>query len=201
MHNADDGSSTYAPALRRLHFAVAILVSAQLVIGLVMSPRHTPALFLSHQLIGLAIAALVLLHWLWLLVGARGQLAHLLPVSRAHWKATGDGLAGLRRGRLPPGGPRPGLAAAVHGLGLLALTAVAAFGTGVYVLIRMHDLRSAVGETFEDLHAFFAWVLIVYWCGHVLLAVVHEARGDHVIARMFRLRRENPAPGADPGSR
>lgn len=192
---ADD----YAATLRRLHFAVAILVSVQLVIGLVMSPRHTPELFLSHQLIGLAIAALVLLHWLWLLARGRDQLAHLLPISRGARRPVASDITALADGRLPSGGPRPGLAAAIHGLGLLALTAVAVFGTALYILIRMHHLRSDLGETLEDVHDFFAWVLIVYWCGHVLLAVAHEARGDHVIARMFRLRRVQKPAGVLPG--
>lgn len=195
MHSPADAASTYAPTLRRLHFTVAVLVSVQLVIGLAMSPRHTPALFRSHQLIGLAIMALVLVHWLWLIARGRDQLAHLMPMSRSAWQPILIDAAALAQGRLPPGGPRPGLAAAIHGLGLLALTVVAVFGTAMYPLILVHHLRSDLGETLEDIHSFFAWVLVVYWCGHVLLAVVHEARGDHVIAAMFRWRREAAATG------
>ncbi|MGH8427210.1 MAG: cytochrome b/b6 domain-containing protein [Gammaproteobacteria bacterium] len=179
----------FSPALRRLHFAVAVLVTAQIVIGLTMSPRQTPTLFLSHQLIGLTIAALVLLHWLWLFARERGQLEHLIPLRAPALRAVGYDLRGLLRGRLPAGGPRPGLPALIHGLGLLALTAVAGLGTGIYVLIRTHHTHTAADEILSELHVFFAWVLIVYWCGHVLLALVHEARGDHVIARMFRLGR------------
>lgn|GEM_PF-916057 len=180
-------SPAFNPALRRLHFFVAILVTAQIVIGLTMS-HDTPNLFLAHQLTGLAIAALVVLHWLWLFARQRDQLAHLVPLGRDARRAIGADLAGLKRGQLPAGGPRAGLPALIHGLGLLALTAVAALGTGIYILIRLHHARSEVGEILGDLHVFFAWVLIVYWCGHVLLAVGHEARGDHVIPRMFRLR-------------
>lgn len=191
----NDSAPAFGPAIRRLHFAVAVLVTAQLVIGLTMSPRHTPELFLSHQLIGLTIAALVLLHWLWLLTRERTQLGHLFPLGGRGLRAVGGDLAGLTRGRMPESGPRPGLPALIHGLGLLALTAVAALGTGIYVLIRIHHTRSAVAEVLGDLHVFFAWVLIVYWCGHVLLALVHEARGDHVIARMFRMGRRDAVRG------
>ncbi len=179
----------FSPALRRLHFAVAVLVTVQIVIGLTMSPRHTPGLFLSHQLIGLTIAALVLLYWLRLFARERGQLGQLLPVTGPALCAVRSDLLGLLRGQMPENGPRPGIPALIHGLGLLALTAVAALGTGIYVLIRLHAPRSGIHEVLDDLHVFFAWVLIIYWCGHVLLAIVHEARGDHIIARMFRLGR------------
>ncbi|MGH8274826.1 MAG: cytochrome b/b6 domain-containing protein [Gammaproteobacteria bacterium] len=187
-------TSNFSPAIRRLHFAVAILVTTQLVIGLTMSPKHTPELFLSHQLIGLTIAALVLLHWLWLFSRERDQLAHLVPLRAPALRAVGCDLRGLLHGRMPAGGPRPGLPALIHGLGLLALTTVAGLGTGIYVLIRLHHTHSEVGKVLSELHVIFAWVVIVYWCGHVLLALVHEATGDHVIARMLKL-----GSGADSG--
>lgn len=180
-------ASEFGATLRRLHFSVAVLVTVQLVIGLVMEPRDTPRLFLAHQLIGLVIAAIVLVHWAWLLLRGRAQLANLFPYTGGRLRDVISELGGLLRGRVPASGPRPGLAGLVHGLGLLALTAVAALGTVIYVLIRTHHVRSGLGETVGDLHVFFAWVLIVYWCGHVLLATVHEARGDHVIARILRL--------------
>ncbi|MGH8428524.1 MAG: cytochrome b/b6 domain-containing protein [Gammaproteobacteria bacterium] len=177
----------FSPAIRRLHFAVAVLVTTQLVIGLTMSPKQTPELFLSHQLIGLTIAALVLLHWMWLFTRERGQLAQLIPLRASALRAVGCDLHGVLHGRMPEGGPRPGLPALIHGLGLLALTAVAGLGTGIYVLIRLNHTHSEAGKVLSELHVFFAWVVIVYWCGHVLLALVHEATGDHVIARMLKL--------------
>lgn len=190
-------TTTFSPALRRLHLAVAVLVTTQLVIGLVMSPRHTPQLFLAHQLIGLVIAALVLVHWLWLVGPGRAQLANLFPYGGAGTRTVLDELAQVMRLRMPASGPRPGLPGLIHGLGLLALTAVAGLGTALYVLIRTRHIRSSLGETLGGLHTFFAWLLIVYWCGHVLLAMAHEARGDHVIARILRLGRTN-APSISP---
>lgn len=187
--NEPHSTPDFSPAIRRLHFAVAVLVTTQLVIGLTMNPRHTPELFLSHQLIGLTIAALVLLHWLWLFTHEREQLAHLVPLRAPALCAMRDDLRGLFRGQMPAGGAQPGLPALIHGLGLLALTAVAALGTGIYVLIRIHYRHSEVGNILDNLHVFFAWVVIVYWGGHVLLALVHEATGDHVIARMLKLGR------------
>jgi len=133
----------------------------------------------------------VLWHWFWILARERQLLHHLFPWSpRRLGEAMADARAAIG-GRLPQSGPSgSSLAGLVHGLGLLALTTVAALGTTLFILIKLHLSRSELGETIEDLHTTFAWVLIVYWAGHVLLATVHEARGDHVIARMFRLGKQ-----------
>lgn len=177
--------AAWSRAIRRIHLAVALLVTIQLVIGLVMG-RNTPLLVQTHFYLGLTIAALVLWHWTWLLTRERGLLHHLFPWSpRRLIQAAGDVRSALG-GKLPQSGPSGSdLAGLVHGLGLLALTAVATFGTFIFILLRLHMGRSELAEVIEDIHVTFAWILIVYWCGHVLLAIVHEARGDHVIARMF----------------
>ncbi len=149
--------------------------------------RHTPLLVRSHFYLGLAIAALVLWHWTWILTREPGLLHHLFPWSpRRLASAVGD-IGPALKGQLPRSGPSgSSLVGLVHGLGLLALTAVAAFGTSIFVLLQLRMGRTELAETLEDFHVTFAWILIVYWGGHVLLATVHEAKGDHVIARMFR---------------
>lgn len=185
--NPDAG---WSRPIRRLHLTVALLVTAQIVIGLVMS-RHTLFLVRTHFYLGLTIAAIVLLHWAWLLLRERSLLHHLFPwTPRRLVEAVRDATA-ASRGQLPQSGPSgSALAGLVHGLGLLALTAVAALGTTIFVLLQLGRAKTHLAETIEDLHSTFAWILIVYWCGHVLLAAVHEARGDHVIARMFRIQRQ-----------
>ncbi len=183
-----DASPGFSPTIRRLHLLVALLVTLQILLGLVMN-RDTPRLFLGHQYLGLAIVTLVLIHWLWLVTRERTQLAHLFPLESKYRQAVLRDLAGLRHGREPETGPRPGLPALIHGLGLLALTLVAALGAAIFVLIQRGTVRSPAGEAITDLHIFFAWVLIIYWVGHVLLAGIHELRGERVIARMFSPRR------------
>lgn len=181
----------WSHSIRRLHFTVALLVTVQIIIGLTMD-RHTPKLVLTHFYMGLAISALVLWHWFWILTCERPLLHHLFPWSpRRLVQAAADARAAIG-GKLPQSGPSgSNLAGLVHGLGLLALTAVAALGTTLFVLIQLNMTHTELREVIEDLHATFAWFLIVYWCGHVLLATVHEARGDHVIARMFRMGKQN----------
>ncbi|MGH8128263.1 MAG: cytochrome b/b6 domain-containing protein [Gammaproteobacteria bacterium] len=185
MDNTRTNPTDWSQAIRRLHFTVAVLVTLQIVAGLVMS-HQTPWLMQTHFYLGLTIAALVLIHWYWLLTRERVLLTHLFPWSpRRLAGAVGDIRSALK-GQLPRSGPSgSALAGLVHGLGLLALTAVAALGTTIFILIRLHQARSGLSEVIRNIHVVFAWILIVYWCGHVLLAVVHEARGDHVIARMF----------------
>jgi len=175
--------------IRRLHMTVALLVTVQIIIGLTMD-RHTPTLVWVHFYLGLAISALVLWHWFWILIRERPLLHHLFPWSpRRLGEAIADARAAIG-GKLPQSGPSgSSLAGLVHGFGLLTLTAVAALGTTLFILIELHMAKSELGEIIEDLHATFAWFLIVYWCGHVLLASIHEARGDHVIARMFRFKK------------
>lgn len=178
--------ASWSRSIRRLHMTVALLVTIQIVIGLVMD-RHTPLLVRTHFYIGLTIAALVLWHWTWILTREPALLRHLFPWSpRRLRSAVVDAFSALR-GQLPRSGPSgSNLVGLVHGLGLLALTAVAAFGTCIFILLQLNMARSEVTETIEDFHVTFAWILIIYWGGHVLLAAVHEAKGDHVIARMFR---------------
>lgn len=177
--------AAWSRPIRRLHFTVALLVTVQIVIGLVMD-SHTPLLVQTHFYIGLTIAALVLWHWLWILTRERGLLHHLFPWTPSRLAQAFRDARGALGGTLPQSGPSgSSLAGLVHGLGLLALTVVAALGTCIFILLRLNMGRSGLIETIKDLHVVFAWILIVYWCGHVLLAVVHEANGDHVIARMF----------------
>lgn len=177
----------WSRAIRRLHLSVALLVTIQIVIGLVMG-RHTLFLVKTHFYLGLVIAAIVLLHWAWLLTRERQLLGHLFPWTPSSLRAAVSDAIDAAGGKLPQSGPSgSSLAGLVHGLGLLALTAVAALGTTIFVLLELRLGRSELAETIKDLHTTFAWILIVYWCGHFLLAAVHEAQGDHVIARMFRL--------------
>jgi len=154
--------AAWSRAIRRIHFAVAILVTIQLVIGLVMD-HDTPLLVQTHFYVGLTIAALVLWHWIWLLTRERKLLHHLFPWSAPRLAQAAGEIRSALGGRLPRSGPSgsalPGL---VHGLGLLALTAVAALGTCIFILFQLHMGRSDLADVVKDVHATFAWILIVY---------------------------------------
>lgn len=177
--------TSWSTPIRRLHFMVALLVTTQITIGLVMG-RETPRLVRTHYYLGLTIAALVLWHWIWLLTRERNLLSHLFPWSRHQWAEAISTLGQTLKGKLPQSGPGgSSLVGVVHGLGLLALTAVAALGTTFFIVTHLHHGHRALAEAILDAHATFAWILIIYWCGHVLLAVIHEIRGDRVISRMF----------------
>ncbi len=177
--------AAWSRAIQRLHFSVALLVTIQIVIGLIMD-RNTSWLLQTHFYLGLTIAALVLWHWTWLLTRERSLLHNLFPWSPRRlveaWGAIRDAL----NKTLPQSGPAgSSLVGLVHGLGLLALTAVAALGTLIFILIQLHAGRGEAAEVIENIHIALAWILVVYWCGHVLLALMHQMRGDPVITRMF----------------
>jgi cytochrome b561 len=185
MSPTQESPANWSQAIRRLHFSVALLVTIQIIIGLIMD-RNTSWLLQTHFYLGLTIAALVLWHWTWLLTQERILLHHLFPWSPRRlaeaWGAIRDAL----KKTLPQSGPAgSSLVGLVHGLGLLALTAVAALGTLIFILIQLHAGRSEAAEIIENIHIALAWILIVYWGGHVLLALVHQMRGDPVITRMF----------------
>lgn len=185
MDSTRTNPTNWSRPIRRLHFTIVVLVTLQIVVGLVMG-RSTPWLLQTHFYLGLTIAAVVLTHWIWLLTRERTLLDHLFPWSPHRLAGVVGDIRSALKGQLPRSGPGGSdLAGLVHGLGLLALTAVAALGTTIFVLIRLHLSRSGLSEIIRNIHVVFAWILIVYWCGHVLLAVVHEAHGDRVIARMF----------------
>lgn len=178
----------FSRTIRRLHLFVAILVTAQIVIGLIMTER-TPMIFLAHQVIGLTIVGVVLIHWIWLALAEREQLSNMFPTKPDRWQAVLTDVTALLRGQAPPSGPRAGLPALVHGLGLLSLTAVATLGTIIFVIIHWGNIRSSSAHAIVDLHVFFAWLLIIYWVGHVGLAVTHEMKGERIFARTFSLKR------------
>ncbi len=185
MPPTQESPANWSRAIRRLHFSVALLVTIQIVIGLIMD-RNTSWLLQTHFYLGLTIAALVLWHWTWLLTRERILLHHLFPWSPRRLAEAWGAIRGALKKTLPQSGPDgSSLVGLVHGLGLLALTAVAALGTLVFILIQLHAGRSEAAEIIEDIHIALAWILIVYWGGHVLLALVHQMRGDPVITRMF----------------
>lgn len=91
-----------------------------------------------HESVGLASVGILVIFWLWPLVRNREHgISALIPwFSAARRKAVAADLAGhltaLRKGDLPSPAEEAPLASAVHGLGLLVATAMAATGAVVY---------------------------------------------------------------------
>ncbi len=128
---------------RLLHWGMALTVSFQLLISLIMEqPKpgrvltSTQALsFELHEWVGLAAVGVIIAHWVWsaLLTRDDSGFRHLFP-----WDAKGRAkllveLRQILRFQLPQGGTEGGLAGLVHGLGFLAVSAMAATGAVLFL--------------------------------------------------------------------
>ncbi len=191
-------ASTWNRGTRWLHGGLAVTVTLQLLLSLVMQapgdgppPAGLPALlFEAHEFVGLTALAIVLLHWGWSLFAADGAaLRHLFPLSRDARAEVVAELRALLRGRLPEGGPRGGLPGLVHGLGLLAVTGAAVSGAVIFALLPEAAPPPAPAHTVMEAHSFIAFFVWSYWAGHVALAVIHQFAGHGTLRDMFDLSR------------
>lgn len=196
---SDANKPTTSPRVRHgffsrlLHACLALAVIWQLGGSLVMHPpsrgRAGDAFFEVHEWVGLFTFGLIVCYWLFLAVRRMGADIWALfpwfsPVRLAALRDDASAQIGaLARLRLPSYAERAPLASAVHGLGLLVMTAMA--GTGfVWWLARPSQLAALALETHE-LFANLAWVYLV---AHAALAVLHHVRGEASLAEMWSLR-------------
>ena len=102
---------------RWLHWGLSLAVTFQLFVSLVMEvpqPGLRPQAlglqgFRAHKVVGAALIAIVLVHWLWTLRRAHGQaIRHLFPWGRFGRAEIVADLRNLKGGKLPEGRPRRG---------------------------------------------------------------------------------------------
>lgn len=178
---------------RTLHWLIAIGVIAQLGLSLVMQKpgKGGPgdALFELHEKVGIATLALLVAFWVWSMVrSGETRLAALFPWFSPHRvRLVLADTRHLLKPRAAGAGERP-LASAVHGLGLLVATVMAASGLIGYFIT---PARWALG-----VHESIAPLMWAYLVGHVAMSMVHEARSDHVLRAMLGFHKAgSDAPG------
>lgn len=197
-------------ATRLLHMAFAIAIITQLATSLVMVMPRGPfgrpgnVFFQIHQYSGLAALALALAFWMWLLVRTgdteRGALLPWFASGRVRAVAADIRLhlAALRALHWPRHDGHSPLASAVHGLGLLLMSLMAATGGGVYLSLSENSAMSPLGEQLLSVHKLFASLVWVYLIAHASLAVLNQVFGSPVITEMWSLRSDEslsePAP-------
>lgn len=178
--------------VRWLHFALALTISLQMLNSLIMTPPfyyHTSLIgritYTMHAYVGLFAAAVIALHWIWLLVDRHHLFAHLFPWGAKGRKQVIEDVRLLMQLRLPEEGDHGGLSGLVHGLGLLTATAMGGTGVGLYFMlgnvITPHLLLRLIAST----HSLVSNLMWAYLGGHVLLAVVHHFIGHPTLKRMF----------------
>lgn len=148
-----------------LHFALAFLVTCQLLIALNM--KHF-GLFTWHRNVGFCIAIVIFLHWVYIRYNRLGE--HFFPYTARGMKAVFGELISLPIGKLPRGGKRLGLPGLIHGLGLLTISMMAATGIIIYILYSLGLPHYYI----KLIHKFFAELLWIYWFGHVGMALIHH---------------------------
>ena len=146
-------------------------------------------LFQAHELIGFFLLALILLHWLWSLSGhVQGGFGHLFPwFSKERINAIRSELRDALKLKLPDPEKNNALAGAVHGLGLLAATAMAATGAVIFFNLSDSGHMTRLGETFHNIHGFIAPLMWAYFIGHFAISIIHKKMGRKNVKDMFSL--------------
>ncbi len=184
---------------RMLHAVLLLAVAHQLIlVGLVERPKvgfAGNAFFAWHESVGLVTVGIVVAFWLWTLLRqsetAPSALFPWLSTRRrqALWLDVRAHLNALRRFRLMHADESP-LAGAAHGLGLLAVFAMA--GTGAVMAF-----AKVPGGVVLQIHKLMANLIWAYVIAHAGMALLHQAQGDDVWQRMFWPRapaRRAPCP-------
>lgn len=186
---------TYSAGTRLFHGCLALSVLCQLATSQVMQePRHgRPGdwIFAIHQYSGLVALALALGLWVVVITRIGGtDMGLLLPwFSAARRKALVTDIlrhwAAVRSFRLPDHRPASPFPAAIHGLGLLLITAMATTGT-IYWLggIAGYQDGSAVRLAL-NLHGFMANIVWAYLIGHAGMALIHHLTGQQSLRAMW----------------
>jgi cytochrome b561 len=199
----------YDRMTRWLHAGIALGVMVQLFSSLFMDvPAPGRPLvetgyrfFAVHRWSGITVVTLVILHWLWGLSGhVAGGWGHLFPwFSRRRLRNLLSDIKDVPKwlqGAFPDQQEETiALAGAIHGLGLLAVSAMALSGTTIFLGMRPDGSMSRLVALVREGHMYMGNVLWVYFLGHVGIAVLHQWRGDRLITNMFNLLAKKKPPG------
>lgn len=188
--------SRHAKPTRLLHAGLALAIITQLASSQFMDPDEGGDwIFKVHQYAGLAAFALVVLLWAYTLMRQRGTpLGELLPWASARRRAAfmADLKAHLRafsRLKLPAHSESSAFAGAVHGLGLLLMTAMAASGTLYYfVSTGDPDAGGLVGVAMQ-VHTTLANLVWAYLIGHAGFGVINHLGKSMSLRTMWSLDR------------
>ena len=184
---------------RWLHALIALSIITQLLLSQVLAPPDefedatdlAKAAMEGHEVIGLIVAGLLVIHWLWLFLRQSDvKLRNLFPLHLAGRQQVGADIRyALKNKLLPSAENHGGLSGLIHGVGILIASGVAFTGVGLYIVMDFtaKGFDSFLFEAVAEIHELFGNLMWFYLIAHVVAAAWHEYSGDHIIGRMFRL--------------
>jgi len=189
--------STWSYQTRLLHMGMALTVSLQLAVSLIMeAPNEENAsqlaqtAFEAHELIGMSALVIVIMHWLWSIGSqADGGLGRLFPWFGSDFTEIKADISQLIKGQLPEGGSHAALPSLVHGLGLLAVTGMVITGAILFATFPETGEPSDTVEYFAEIHEIIASLVWMYWGAHIALGLMHKMKGHSTVQDMFNFRR------------
>lgn len=180
---------------RAAHGLLATAIIVQLASSQFMIPEEPGKVangaFEVHQYAGLAAFAFMLLFWLTIMIRGHGTHTGLLfpwfsgTRLAALWTDTRDHLATLAKFRLPPYHPQSPLAAAVHGLGLIVISLMAASGTLYYFVNAGDPDGSGLVALAMTVHRAIANLAWAYLIAHAAIAVFYHFATDMRLRDMW----------------
>ena len=190
-------TTVWARQTRFLHLGLAMTISFQLLISLVMAAPEDgekrsvieSLSFEVHEWVGMAALLIVLAHWFWS-VNAQDNsgIRHLFPWGKIGRASVMEDLRQLKNRKLPEGGGTGGLPGFVHGLGFLAATGMAVTGGVLFFILPEDGSKNALAEVFHNIHGFIANFVWAYWGGHLATAILHKKMGHDTVKNMFNFR-------------
>lgn len=190
-------TTVWARQTRFLHFGLAMTITFQLLVSLVMAAPEAgekrslveSLSFEVHEWVGMAALIIVLAHWMWS-ISARdnSNIRHLFPWGAEGRAAVMADVHQLKAMKLPEGGGAGGLPGFIHGLGFLGATAMAVTGGILFFIFPEDGSKNALAEVFHNIHGFIANFVWAYWGGHLAAAVLHKKMGHDTVKNMFDLK-------------
>jgi len=186
-------------ATRSIHMLLALAVVYQLLTSLIMSepaPGEPEDLLLElHQYGGLATFSFVFTFWVVLVVRRQGtRPGALFPwLSRSRRALFLDDLKrywhAIRGRSFPAHQADSPVAAAIHGLGLLLMTAMVCTGVFWFVADFYGYQKALPVELVIDVHKILSNLAWAYLVGHAGMALLHHFRREAALGEMWSLTR------------
>lgn len=193
MSVTDPSLAPHSRFTRILHAATAVAVIWQLGLSLILvPPDEAPILGLPmrlHEYGGAVAMGVLVLFWLNALLRRTGTgLGALVPWTSparlaALWSDIRAHLAAILRLQSPTYAADSPLASAVHGLGLILMTGMAASGLAWWLG------PASLTEPAIQLHVLFGTFVWVYLIGHAAMGLFHHVRRDASLGAMWSFGR------------